>query len=447
MQPNNRNYWFKSGSYNLILNIQSLVFGFGGFYFLLRTLDKHSFGVWTLFVATTTIFEMARNGLIQNALIKFLSQGSKEEVPGILSASFFLSSVLMIVCVIINVCIAGYLAKLWHYPGLANMFYAYNIVYLLQGILSQFQWIEQANLSFKGVLITSTIRQGGFFFYVLACFVFHLNTSLMHLIYAQAIFAFSGLLVQYFFIKKYFSFSFRLEKTWMKKLFDFGKYVFATSISGIITTTVSQMMLGALLSPEAAGDYNVAAKIIALTEIPTNSLVVIVFPQSSKRFANEGHDAIKYLYEKSVGALLAFLIPSLLFLFLFPGFVVHIIAGGNYGETIPLIKVSILSCLLNPFSRLFGTILDSIGKPKVNFIIITLFTVVELILNYLMIKGYGIIGAVYATLFANIIFFVVMQAILRKELKVNFLNTFIYAKRFYPEFINSYLKPLFKRQA
>jgi len=446
MHADNKNYWFKSGSYNLILNIQSLVFGFGGFYLLLRTLDKHSFGVWTLFVATTTIFEMARNGLIQNALIKFLSQSSEVEAPGILSASFFLSSVLMIVCIIINVCIAGYLAKLWHYPGLATMFYTYNVVYLLQGILSQFQWIEQANLSFRGVLITSTIRQGGFFCYVLACFIFHLNTSLMHLIYAQIVCAFSGLVVEYFFIRKYLLFSFRVEKVWVKKLFDFGKYVFATSISGIITTTVSQMMLGALLSPEAAGDYNVATKIIALTEIPTNSLVVIVFPQSSKRFANEGHDAIKYLYEKSVGALLAFLIPSLLFLFLFPGFVVHIIAGGNYGETIPLIKVSILSCLLNPFSRLFGTILDSIGKPKVNFIIITLFTVVELMLNYIMIKGYGIIGAVYATLLANIIFFVVMQTILRKELKVNFLNTFIYAKRFYPEFINSYLKPLFKRQ-
>jgi lipopolysaccharide exporter len=445
MHANNRNYWFKSGSYNLILNIQSLVFGFGGFYLLLRTLDKHSFGVWTLFVATTTIFEMARNGLIQNALIKFLSHSSEEESPGILSASFFLSGVLMIACIIVNISIAGYLARLWHYPGLATMFYAYNVVYLLQGILSQFQWIEQANLSFKGVLVTSTIRQGGFFFYVLACFVFHFNTSLMHLIYAQAICAFSGLLVEYFFIKKYLSFSFRLEKAWIKKLFDFGKYVFATSISGIITTTVSQMMLGALLSPEAAGAYNVAAKIISLTEIPTNSLVVIVFPQSSRRFANEGRDAIKYLYEKSVGALLSFLIPSLLFLFLFPGFVVHIIAGGNYGETIPLIKVSILSCLLNPFSRLFGTILDSIGKPKVNFIIITLFTVVELLLNFVMIKGYGIMGAVYATLVANIIFFAVMQVILRKELRVNFLNTFIYAKRFYPELINNYLKPIFKR--
>ena len=62
MHADNKNYWFKSGSYNLILNIQSLVFGFGGFYLLLRTLDKHSFGVWTLFVATTTIFQMPETG-------------------------------------------------------------------------------------------------------------------------------------------------------------------------------------------------------------------------------------------------------------------------------------------------------------------------------------------------------------------------------------------------
>ncbi len=56
-------YWLKSGSYNMVLNIQALLFGFGGFYLLVRMLDKHHYGIWTLFVAITTIFEMARNGL------------------------------------------------------------------------------------------------------------------------------------------------------------------------------------------------------------------------------------------------------------------------------------------------------------------------------------------------------------------------------------------------
>lgn len=190
MQANNRHYWLRSGSYTLAMNIQSLLFGFGGFYLLVRMLDKHSFGIWALFVATTTIFDMARSGLIQNALIKFLSHSSDEESNDIISASFFLSSVLMIVCIIINICIAGYLANLWHYPGLVMMFYTYNIVYLFQGILSQFQWIEQARLSFKGILVTNTIKQGGFFFYILMCFVFRFHISLMNLIYAQAICAF-----------------------------------------------------------------------------------------------------------------------------------------------------------------------------------------------------------------------------------------------------------------
>src|SRR5580704_12701257 len=190
MHAANRNYWLKSGSYALTSNIQSLLFGFGGFYFLVRILDKHVFGVWILFVATTTIFDMARSGLIQNALIKFLSHSSEAENQDIVSASFFLSGALMVLCMIINTSLAGYFAGIWHYPGLVHMFYLYNIVYLLQGVLSQFQWIEQAKLSFRGILITNAIKQGGFFFYILACFIFHFQTSLMRLIYAQAIFAF-----------------------------------------------------------------------------------------------------------------------------------------------------------------------------------------------------------------------------------------------------------------
>ncbi len=412
---------------------------------LVRILDKHSFGIWVLFVATTTIFDMARNGLIQNALIKFLSHSSEEEGHDIVSASFFLSGVLMILCILVNICIAGYLASLWHYPGLVTMFYAYNIVYLFQGILSQFQWIEQARLSFKGILITNTIKQGGLFFYILFCFAFHLKILLMNLIYVQAICAFSGSVVEYFFIKKYLFFSFKINREWVKKLFGYGKYVFGTSISSVLANTINQMMLGALLSPDAAGVFNVAARITNLVDIPTTALSTIVFPQSAKRFAAEGHEAIKYLYEKSVGTVLAVLIPCLLFLFLFPGFVVGIVAGSNYSDSIPVVKVIALACLFNPFGLLFGTILDSIGKPKVNFIILILFTILKLALNLVMIKAYGVMGAVYATLVADLIVFIAQIIILRKELGVNVLNTFIYAARFYPEFISNY-KIFFKRK-
>ena len=102
MNDSNKHYWLKSGSYALVLNIQQLLFGFGSFYLLVRMLDKQSFGIWTLFVATTSIFEMARSGLIQYSLIKFLSESPEEEKPKIISASFILSGILMCICIAVN---------------------------------------------------------------------------------------------------------------------------------------------------------------------------------------------------------------------------------------------------------------------------------------------------------------------------------------------------------
>jgi O-antigen/teichoic acid export membrane protein len=446
MHATNRQYWLKSGSYTLLTNLQTLLFGFGAFYLLVRMLDKDAFGAWVLFVTTTTIFETARNGMIQNALLKFLSHSSDNDRRDIISASCFLSGILMLVCIIINFSIAHLLAEMWHYPELAPMFYMYNIAYLLLGILSQFQWIEQANLSFKGILATNTIRQGGFFFYILGCFIFHIDVQLMHLVYVQIICALVASVVQYFFIKKQFLFSFKINMHWVKQLFNYGKFVFGTSISAILTGTINQMMLGALLSSAAAGAFNIAVRILNLAAIPSNVAGTIVFPQSARRFATEGHQAIKYLYEKSVGAILALLIPCLLFIFLFPGFVVHIIAGNNYPETIPVVRLIVITCLATPFARQFGTILDSIGKPRINFIIILISVTIELILVYFLVKQYGIIGAVYATLIADAITTLMMQIILRKELNVNILNTFVYAVKFYPEFFSKYLKPMLKFQ-
>ena len=440
MTTSNRRYWLQSGFLSLMINFQNLLFGFGGFYFLVRMLDKHDFGIWSLFIAATTIFDSARSGMIQNALIKYMSDHTGKEHPAILSASFYLNGILMLACVIINISIAAWLAHIWHDSQLINMFYAFNLVYLLQGVLYQFQWIEQANLSFKGVLLSSIIRQGGFFIYILLAYLLHWHVRLMYFVWVQAACAFVALFVQYGFVRKKLNLARKIDHAWVKKLFGFGKYVFGTNISGILTGTINQMMLGALLSPDAAGAFNVAVRITTLTEVPVNALGTILFPQSAKRFASEGKGAIKYLYEKSVGTLLAILIPSLAFLFFFPGFVVHIIAGSKYPETIPIIRLTVLYCLLTPFSRLFGTILDSIGKPRINFVIIILFTAVELVLTWFFIIAFGLMGAVYATLTACVIFFIIMQIILAQQLKINFLNTVVYAVRFYPEFYQNYIK-------
>lgn len=194
-----------------------------------------------------------------------------------------------------------------------------------------------------------------------------------------------------------------------------------------------------MISPAASGSFNIAVKVVNLVDIPTNAVATIVFPQSAKRIETEGKSAIKYLYEKSVGTILAMVIPALIFIYIFDGYIIEILAGNKYADTVPILNITLLYCVLGPFGRQFGVIIDSIGKTRITFIIVLVNTVVILVLNYFFIRRFGTIGAAYATLIANIFGFIVAQYILWKELRVNPLNAFIYAYRFYPEFINKYI--------
>jgi len=448
MKGKNDHYWLKSGFLNVFQNIYGVLFGFGGFFFLIRIYpDPAKYGVWILFGATTTIFEMIRSGLIQNALIKFLSSSEKSEHDNILSASFTMSGVLTLACIIVNLCVCNYLANSWHSPEVVQMFYIYSIVYIFSGILSQFHWIEQANFRFQGVVITNFIRQGLFFVFTLFAFLTKYTPPLIYLVYVQAASALISVIIEYGFIRKLLTFSYTLSWNWVKKLFNYGKYAFGTSISSSLSTTVDQMMLGGILKPSEAGKFNVAVRIMNLADIPTNAIATIVFPQSAKRMETDGEDAIRYLYEKSVGTILALLLPALLFLFFFTDFVVDIIAGSNrYAETASILKVTVIYCVLIPFGRQFGTILDSIGKPKLTFVLVVLTAALNLSLNYLLIKKIGLMGAPYATLISNVIGFAVAQIILYRMLKTNPLHPFIYAVRFYPEFYHKYVKPIFTRK-
>jgi O-antigen/teichoic acid export membrane protein len=445
MNDTNKQYWLRSGSYTLTLNIQQVLFGFGSFYFLVRVLDKQSFGIWTLFVATTSIFEMARSGLIQYSLIKFLSESPNQDKPKIIAASFVLSAAIMCICIIINIALSGWLSRIWHYPGLMRMLIIFNGVYILQGILSQFQWIEQAYFRFRGILITTVIRQGGFFLFVVSIFVSHVQVSLVDLIYAQAICTAVAACLEFIFVRKYLRIRWQVQSQWIWKLFGYGKFVFGTYMTSVLSGSINQMMLGSMISPGASGSYNVAMRILSFTDIPTNALGAIVFPQSSKRFAEHGAEAGKYLYEKSVGTIVALLIPLVIFVFCFPNFIVHLVAGARYSEAAPMVQLIILTCLFSPFDRFFGVILDSIGRAKLNFMIIVSFISLTLLLNYYLIGKIGMMGCIYGTLIADAVVVIARQVVLYKILNVNPLSPFIYAWRFYPEFFRNYISPRLRK--
>lgn len=374
---------------------------------------------------------MGKNGLIQNALIKFLAADDKQNAAPIITASLFLNVLLSLLVGLGIFLLAPWLSRLVEAPLLENMLYWYLLVLLLLIPFSHLSFIQQANFDFKGIFWSNLLRQGLFFGYVLSVFLFSADFHLENLVLVQALGLLSGSLVSYVFARPYLSLSRKLDWLWVQRLFHYGKYVFGTNISSMLMKSTDQLMLGVLAGPVPVASFNMAARVINFVEVPTITVASIVFPQSALRNRQQGTEAVKLLYEKSVGAILAFLLPLVLLVAVFPELIILIIAGKEYLDSALLLQIVIFYSLFIPFARQFGTIMDSIGRPQLNFYLIALLAVLNIGLNYLLIGIYGVLGAAFATLFTYVIGFVASQLILHRLLKVNTLQVIRYIPEFY----------------
>lgn len=423
-------YYLQSGIYSLGQRFSSLFFGFGSFYFLVRLYNTDQHGTWVIYFTTATIVEMSRNGLIQNALIKFLSSAEHSERPKIQVASLALNLFFSLLTFGLLL-----LASFWFlnssYATLSKMFVVYGINLILMVPFSHFVFIQMFNLNFKGIFYGALIRQGLFFVCVAYLYYDKQVVSLPYLVVIQAVSIFLSIAVLFFFAREYILFSKRLTLEWIRKLFQYGKYVMGTNISSMIFKTTDQYMLAALVSTGSTSIYNAALRVSNLVEYPSTSIADVIFPKSVREIREKGLTAAKRLYEKSVGLILAIVLPIIVLVWFNSDIVMLLIAGADYKESGAILSIIILFGFITPFNRQFGTIMDAIGKPELNFRLLASTTVINIFANFVFITIYGTIGAAYGTLLSYSINLIINQYLLQSILSVSFLSPFTYMIGFY----------------
>ncbi|MBI1223723.1 MAG: oligosaccharide flippase family protein [Bacteroidetes bacterium] len=428
----NNSYWFKSGFYTLSEKGASMLFGFGGAVLLYRAIPNQAdFGVWVLFLGIVSIIEVGRIGLLQNALVKYLSVDTKGEEAGkITTASIVLNGLLTLLIVLICLILSPVAARVFDAPILAKLFSIYCLTTIALIPFYQCNYIQQANLDFRGIFWGNVVKGGVLFGFILYQFIEKTPIKLESLASTQVVAAVLASIVSWIFARNYAIFSRKIDWNWVSKLFSYGIFVFGTNISTQLYKTVDKLLLGSLGGTAVVAIYDAAIRITNLTDVPTASMASMLFPQSSRR-VNEGNTAIKQLYEKAVGAILAFMVPCILGVMLLANWLIYLTAGSAYSEAANLLRVTILFGLFLPYAVQFGTVLDSIGKPIVNFFYTLFSLLLTALLNWLLIPKMGAMGAAVGTLTAYAITFVFMQVYLHKILNTNPLNPFVHMVEFY----------------
>lgn len=393
----------KSGLYSVGSRLSFLFFGFGGFYFLVRSQSKEDFGAWSLFLTITTILEMSRSGLIQNALIKLYHSADQNDQSKVISACWIIN-ILFTVLVYLILLVLAFLSKsIFGLEDLKFMFLSYGITLLLLVPLTQFNYIQQAHFSFTGIFWSSFVRQGLLFLFILAAYIFHYDVTLLDLVIWQTIGTAMATLAAYLSAKQFLTYRFIWDKLVTTKVLHFGKYVMGTNLFSLLFKSSDQFAIGIILNPASVAIYSSAIRMSNIFEYPATAITEVMYPHSAARISREGEQVLKSLYEKSVGFTLAVIIPAVLFVFFFSDWIIDIIAGKAYAEAGDILQITILFGLLTPFNRQFGMAMDSSGRPHYNFYLLVLAAMVNVSLNLFFVRSIGIMGAAYATLISYVI--------------------------------------------
>jgi O-antigen/teichoic acid export membrane protein len=417
-------YWVSSGFYSLGARLATLFFGFGSLYFLVRNpnMPPAEYGTWALFLTITTIIETSRNGLIQNALIKLIHSSAPENVDKIVTGSWIINIFYSLLIFVIMAAFGGYASNIFGAPELKSMFLYYGITLFLLVPFSQFNFIQQAKFSFSGIFWSTTTRQGLLFFGTLYLCFSGASFSPVTLTLLQTFCTLAGLIVAWFSAKKFYIYRFVVDKTAIKEVFAFGKYVMGTNLSSLLFKSIDQFTVGSFFNPAAAALYNVAIRLSNLIEYPTTAIAEVVYPKSAQKYTEGKEASAKHFFEKSVALNMAITLPTVVGTFLFADLIIYIIGGPTYAESANILRITILFGLFTPFFRQFGISMDSSGRPQINFIVLASSVPINLVCNFVGVRLWGIPGAAFGTLLSYAIVTLVCYVLMVRTFKIELKN-------------------------
>lgn len=407
--------------YSFLLRASIPAFGVINFMIIVRLFERELVGIWVLYMTILAFVEVAKDGFLKNATIWLLNKNETKASGQILSSSLLINLFITGTFIILIVIVATITLSLGtaEYEPLIYLLLIYCIQLIISVPFTHIDYFLSSRLKFKQMMFAFLIKNFTFFsFLIISFFFFRTNIRLEYLVGFQTI----GVLFGVFFLSRNFSPRFGIKnytKEFVNKILGFGKYVFATNASSVLFRSTDHYMLAGLIGSGSVAFYNVALRITNLVDLPSTAAAEVIFPMTVK---STNTVELKQIYENTVSYIVAFAIPVTVFIYFFAEPIVVFIAGESYLSAVNILRVTLAYGLLLPFLKQFGTIINSIDRPKINFYLMFSTFLLNIIFNYLFITEFGLLGAAYGTLVTYIFCFLAAQLILKKYIGVELSN-------------------------
>lgn len=198
-----------------------------------------------------------------------------------------------------------------------------------------------------------------------------------------------------------------LNRQEYKGFASFMGFSFLNTLGASMAFSIDNAMIGNMLSMNAVYIYGTIMVISNVIEIPKRALNNISAPVISTSWNNKNHDNIRMVYQKSsVYGWLAGLFLFLLLFFIWRDILDLMPEKMNISKSSVLIIFSLLGAarIMDLVMGVNSAILSYSEHYKYHMYFLIVMAISNVILNYLLISRYGIIGAAVATFISYVIF-------------------------------------------
>jgi O-antigen/teichoic acid export membrane protein len=194
-----------------------------------------------------------------------------------------------------------------------------------------------------------------------------------------------------------------IKKELLKNLFSYSwPIIFLGLISSFFSYTDS-FMIGYLKTVSDVGIYNAAVPIASLLAFMPALFLTFFLPVITREYSKKNLSLIKNISKQVNKWIFMFNLPMLAIVFIFPKEVISLFFGQDYIPAANALRLLSAGTFFYSLSIISDNLLSMVGKSRISLFNISVSSLVNIILNILLIPRFGIEGAAFSTLITYIV--------------------------------------------
>lgn len=396
----------KNTYYLLISQLAGFIFPLILTPFIIGHIGETAFGIYALVLGFAGIFGLFDMS-ISSSFIKFISEhyNKKEynELNAVINTGIvFYTGFSVICCVIGIVFMDKFLGMLNISPDFAETArLAYIISLIAFFVTNSFGIFNSILVSLQKMYLTSILGMAlTFVNFILVMGLLLYGYGLNSLLYLHIVVICISILISFFAAKKALPqlklnpLKFHLPS--LKKMSNFGLQMQVSKLASFAGEKYDEYLLAFFSVLSNVTFYNISSKVVRIGKFLPYQLVPQVAPVAAELKARNEDEKLNRLFTDTSKYLTLTALPIFTYIFVFADLLIKTWMGDGFEISAHILRILVIGQMINMiFSAPGNSIIPNLGFPKYQMYEGLIFLLINLILSYLLIKFYGIVGAAF----------------------------------------------------